>query len=139
MTDPSGDVHISLVMSKTKVPSIKRLSIPPLELCGAQVLARLLQHVKDMLQVPLSDIYAWTDSTIVLSWLEGNPRRFKTYVGNRISAMVEQFPLDRWNHFVGSENPADCACHGILPAELLYHKLWWSSPPLADFDTLSLA
>ena len=88
MVDSVGNVHTSLVMSKTKVSPIKRLSIPRLELCGAQVLARLLQHVKEVLQLPLSDIFAWTDSTIVLSWL-------KTYVGNRVSSIVDQIPPDR--------------------------------------------
>ena len=82
MVDSTGAVHISLVMSRTKVALIKRLSISRLELCGAQVLAKLLHHVKGVFQVPLSEVYAWTDSTIVLNWLTGNPRRFKMYVGN---------------------------------------------------------
>ena len=55
-----------LVTSKTKVSPIKRLSIPRLELCGAHVLAYLLQYVKEVLELPMSDVFAWTDSTIVL-------------------------------------------------------------------------
>ena len=39
-------VHISLVIAKTNVSPIKRLSIPRLELCGAQVLARILHCVR---------------------------------------------------------------------------------------------
>ena len=73
-----GRVHTTLVVSKTKVLPIKRLSIPRLsiprlELCGAHVLANLLYHVKKALNVPTSSIFAWTDSSIVLSWLSGNP------------------------------------------------------------------
>ena len=65
-------VHVSLVMSKTKVSPMKRHSIPRLELCGAQILARLHIHVKDVLQLPMSHVFAWTDSTIMLNWLSGN-------------------------------------------------------------------
>ena len=36
-----GAVHTSLIASKMKVSPIKRLSIPKLELCGAQVYAKL--------------------------------------------------------------------------------------------------
>ena len=131
--DSLNHVHVSLLMSKTKVSPIKRLSIPRLELCGAHILVRLLIHVKDVLQLPMSHVFgahilvrllihvkdvlqlpmshvfAWTDSKIVLNRLSGNPRRFKTYVGNRVSSIVDQIPPDRWNHVVGIENPADCA------------------------------
>jgi transposase InsO family protein len=128
LTDSKGGVHTSLVMSKTKVSPIKRLTIPRLELCGAEVLARLLHSVKETLHIPLSDIHAWTDSTIVLSWLRGNPRRFKTYVGNRVSEIVDKIPPERWKHVVSGDNPADCASRGIFPSELLQHHLWWTGP-----------
>ena len=134
MIDSLDHIHVSLVMSKTRVSPIKRISIPRLELCGAQVLARLLTHVKEILQIPMSHVFAWTDSTIVLNWLSGSPRRFKTYVGNRVSSIVEQIPPDRWNHVIGVENPADCASRGILPSELLQHKLWWDGPPWLKMD-----
>ena len=31
----------------------------------------------------------WTDSSIVLHWLLGNPKRFKTFVGNRVAEITE--------------------------------------------------
>ena len=128
--DSTGNVQVSLVTSKTKVAPIKRLTIPHLELCGTYIylLAQLLHHVKKVFDLSISNVYAWTDSTIVLSWLVGNHRRFKTYVGNRVSYIIDLIPLDRWYHINGFDNPADCASHGLFPSELLKHKLWWNGP-----------
>ena len=135
MVDTTGAVHTSLVTAKSKVSPIKRISIPRLELCGALVLSRLLHHVKEVFHVPLPEVYAWTDSTIVLNWLVGNPRRFKTYVGNRISEIVDQIPPDRWNHVASGDNPADCASRGLRPSQLLQHQLWWSGPPWLSLES----
>ena len=58
LTDSDGNVHISLVVAKTKVAPIKRLTIPRLELCGANLLAQLLNHAKEVFHLSLRDIYA---------------------------------------------------------------------------------
>ena len=128
MVGQNGEVHTSLVMSKTKVAPIKRLTILRLELCGAYILAQLLHHCETIFQLSPDDIFAWTDSTIVLNWLVGSPRRFKTFVGNRTSQIAELIAPKHWGHVEGSQNPADCPSHGLLPSELLHHHLWWSGP-----------
>ncbi len=114
LVDTNGHIHTSFVIAKTKVAPIKRLTIPRLELCGARLLAQLLHHCLSRGHFCLE-----TDSTIVLNWMSGNPRWFKTYVALSI---VELIPSNRWNHVEGIENPAS---RGILPLELLSHKLWW--------------
>ena len=110
------------------------MTIPRLELCAAQLLAHLLLQVKELFHIPFSKVYSWTDSTVVLSWLVGNPRRFKTFVGNRVSDIVDCVPPDCWRHVEGLDNPADCASRGLLPSELLEHELWWSGPQWLHFD-----
>ena len=50
-------------------------------------------------------------------------------MGNRVSSIVDQIPPDRWNHVVGTENPADSPSRGVFPSERLEHKLWLKGPP----------
>ena len=49
MTDSQDKVHTSLVLAKTKVTPIKRLTIPRLELCGAYLLTKIFHHVREVL------------------------------------------------------------------------------------------
>ena len=68
----NGNVQISLISSKTKVAPMKRITIPHLELCGAH-LVQLIHNVQLTLSIPLLLTTVWTDSTIVLSWMERSP------------------------------------------------------------------
>ena len=92
-------------------------------------MAKLVDTVRTALQISLPQVYAWTDSTVALSWLDGSPRRYKTYVGNRIAATLELLPASVWRHVPTSDNPADCASRGMFPQQLLQHNLWWEGPP----------
>ena len=91
-------------------------------------MAQLLSQCKDVLKIPIDHTYAWTDSTIALNWLQGNPRRFKVFVGNRVAQMMELIPPDHWRHVVSEENPADCASRGMYPSEILTHSLKIDGP-----------
>ena len=81
--DSNNMVHVALVVAKTKVAPIKLLTIPRLELhvCGAVIMAGLLNHIAEIFNINTNDTFEWTDSTFVLGWLQGNPRCFKTFVG----------------------------------------------------------
>ena len=64
-----------IVVAKTKVAPIRKLTIPKLELCGAALVTRLIQHASTctVLEIPMDNAYLCTDSTIVLSWLSKKP------------------------------------------------------------------
>ena len=102
--------------------------MPRLELCGAVIVSRLLDYCRKVLEIPIDNTYAWTDSTVVLSWVRGNPRRVKPFVGNRVAGIMDQIPPERWRHVPSSTNPADCVSRGLYPQELSDYELWWNGP-----------
>ncbi|GFS75590.1 integrase catalytic domain-containing protein [Trichonephila clavipes] len=74
---------------------------------------------------------------IVLSWLSGHPRQWKTFVANRTSEIIEVLPTKHWRHVPSKENPADIASRGIDPKCLPDCKLWWQGPPWLRLETSS--
>ena len=72
-------ITVSIVHAKTKVAPISPAGTTPrLELCGAQILSKLLTTAMKSLDIPIQDVYAWCDSTIVLCWLYMPPERLNT-------------------------------------------------------------
>ena len=128
-TYPTGSPSTQLVISKTKVTPPETRTMPQLELCGANLLAKLLTTTRQTLNVPLENVYAYSDSTIVLAWLDGQPKRHKIYVANRISSTVNLIPTRSWRYVPTAQNPADAASRGLTAMELKTHNLWWHEPP----------
>ncbi|GFS85307.1 uncharacterized protein TNCV_75581 [Trichonephila clavipes] len=101
----TGKIEVQLFVSKTTVAPVKQVSIPRLELCGAHLLSKLFKSVLRTLKHYTFDVFAWTDSKIGLSWLSSHPRKWKTFVANSTSEIMEVLPTKHWRHVPSTENP----------------------------------
>ncbi|KAI5636168.1 lipase domain-containing protein [Phthorimaea operculella] len=99
---------------------------PQIGIGRAALLARLLNHVTCNLRGTINldeTVYAWTDSRIVLCWLQTSVHTLEVFVANRVSQITgSETPLV-WRHVPGEWNPADCASRGCRAPDLLLDKL----------------
>ena len=127
-----------LVVAKSRVALLKQRTIPELELCGAVLLADLLETTKNTLDIPSEQVTAWCDSTVVLCWLRNSPAWYRTFIANRITTATSCFSPSMWYHVPTDDNPADCASRWLSARELREHALWWSGPPWLRLEPIAV-
>ena len=87
---------VTLFTARPRWLLLSPTTIPRLELCGALLLSKLLETAKASLEVPADSIFAWTDLSIVLSWLNYTPSKLQTYVMNQVSQTIDRVPASCW-------------------------------------------
>lgn len=133
-----GKVTCSLLVSKSRVAPLKTITIPRLELLAADVLGYMVAEVKRSMEWPTAEYVLWTDSAVVLCWLQKIPRDMKTFVGNRVSSIQTNTDVRRWRHVGTKDNPADLLSRGLMPAEIVGNSFWlhgpkWLTRPESDW------
>lgn len=118
----------TLLCSKSRVAPIKQVTLPRLELCAALLLARLAHKVIEHMDIKFDKLYFWSDSQITLSWIQGSPSKWKTFVANRVSEIQQLTDVNNWYHVKSQDNPADLISRGTCVSDLKECKLWWIGP-----------
>ena len=124
----SGRKSSRLVAAKTKVAPLDATSVPRLELMGAVVAVKLATSVGRAFSFSSNMIYYWTDNQNVLCWTRGRSKRYKAFIGNRVSKIQKNSDPACWRYVPSKENPADIATHGKSIDDLRKNTLWWYGP-----------
>ncbi|XP_038158088.1 uncharacterized protein LOC119794558 [Cyprinodon tularosa] len=122
-----GEIHCSLVMGKARVSPTKLTTIPRLELTAAVVSVTVSNLLREQLSCANTKEYFWTDSKVVLSYINNDSRRFHTFVANRVQRIRNSTSPQQWHYVPTDRNPADGALRGRTVNELIKSE-WFSDP-----------
>ena len=121
------EVHVSLIASKGRLCPIKQISIPRLELQAAVLAVDMNHMIINQLDVNIHKSYFWTDSQIVLAYIQNETKRFKIFVANRVTQIRSRSNKEQWNYVPSKLNPADLISRGTDP-NALSQPLWMKGP-----------
>ena len=145
--DESGQVSLAFLYGQAKLTPTHPTTIPRLELCGAVLSALSVKKMSKELSIPIHEVVFYTDSKVVLGYIQNDSRRFYVYVANRVQIIRSVSDPFQWRYIDTALNPADLATRGV-PAEHLKNSKWLVGPeflrqPLPDFphhfDEISLS
>ena len=132
----NGRIYCSLIVGKSRVAPSKVTTIPRLELTAALLSVKMCSMLRKELTYKISDEVFWTDSKIVLSYLNNDCKRFHTFVANRIQQIKDKTTPAQWRYVRSEENPADTASRGATITSLVQSD-WYKGPKFLWESSLS--
>ncbi|XP_062618752.1 uncharacterized protein LOC134280361 [Saccostrea cucullata] len=122
-----GTPHVGFVQAKAKVAPVHGHTIPRLELCAAVLASQLKSTILNNLDVEIAATTLYSDSKVVLGYINNERRRFYIYVGNRVERIRQATSSHEWEYCPTDQNPADIATRSIKPCDLQESR-WLCGP-----------
>lgn len=127
-------IGVRFVTSKNYVAPLRPLSVPRLELQAAVIGARLAESISTSLSnLKIHSRIFWSDSRVVLCWIRCDPRRYQTYVANRLGEIDELTDPNSWRWVPGELNVADFATK-VQKTDLSPQGQWFNGPAFLVLD-----
>lgn len=124
----SNGIKISFIAGKTSCAPLRFHSIPKLELQAAVMAVRLKESILNYHEIRADEIHFWSDSHTVIRWIRADHRKYKQYVANRVSEILEFSDEDQWHWCPTLDNPADKGTRSIFPIEYNPEGMWKTGP-----------
>ena len=123
----NNQAQSSLAFASSRLAPKGAMSIPRLELNAALEASTAALKIQQELRIGLEDTYYYTDSMVVIGYLENTRKSFTRYVSRRIELIRQVTSGKSWKHVSTSQNPADLASR---PQEVnvLMSSLWLHGP-----------
>jgi hypothetical protein len=116
----------SFIMSKKKCNSLRKRSIPQVELLSAVILLRMFNTLNGLIQ--FDEVFYWSDSLCTLYWIKKEGHRYGVFVMNRITEINDLTDSQYWRHVPTEDNPADKITQGMSLNRFLTDIVWQQGP-----------
>ena len=127
-----GTFSVRLIMSKSRIAPVDKVSIPRMELNGAVLSKRCRMVITKEMRYQFERVIQLVDSETVLNMLHKTSYRFHVYEGVRIGEIqaATQGDMSEWAWMPGADNVADWLTRGRNPEDLSADSDWFQGPPM---------
>ncbi|CDW57723.1 Peptidase A17 and DUF1759 and DUF1758 domain cont aining protein [Trichuris trichiura] len=124
----SANNFVDMVIAKSHLAPLKKITLPRRELIAALVAARLVCYVKREIEMTVDRVACWSDSKVALSWIRSPSKSWKPFVQKRVQEIQALVDSANWYHCAGKDNPADLLSRGTTIENLKSNSYWWHGP-----------
>ena len=103
------EINVSFLFSQARLSLKQATTIPRLELCAAVLSVKAVKSIVQELRLNVDELVFYTDSKMVLGYIQNESRRFYVCVANRIKIIRSISDPSQWRYVDTSVNPEDSA------------------------------
>ena len=135
LADSQSKIQCLFLMGKSRLATLKPLTIPRMEKLSVAVLStRLDALMRQALDIAIQNCFFWTDSTCVLRYLANDDQRYEIFVANPVAAIRGQSSPSQWKYVNTKSNQANDASRGLSADAIIKDNQWIMGPDFLWMD-----